>query len=89
MVQVVRTEEDLDQVSRYMTKTWFQTQHQLASQTRMAADDWYMDWKLLAEFHATVDSRRVARQHRFDRRSGAVTRSSVTAVWKAGRILRK
>jgi len=91
MVQLVRTDEDLEKVCRYMTKTWFQTQHQLASQTRIAADDSYMDWKLLREFHARVDPARAARKHRFDRCSGAIVPShSATGTWKAlGRILSK
>jgi hypothetical protein len=91
MVQLVRTEDDLEKVCRYMTKTWVQTQHQLASQARMAADDSYMDFKLLRDFHAPVDPARVARKHRLDRRSGAVLPShGAASAWKAlGRILSK
>jgi hypothetical protein len=54
MVQLVRTEDDLEKVCRYMTKTWVQTQHQLAMQARTPADDPFMDWKLLRDFHAAV-----------------------------------
>jgi hypothetical protein len=90
MVQVVRTEADLDTICRYMTKSWFQSQHQLATRAGQLTSEHAMDWKLLSDFHAPVPPSRQARRHRFDRKSGAVMSDTAHGVWKVrGRTIRK
>jgi hypothetical protein len=90
MVQLVRTEADLDAICRYMTKSWFQSQHQLATRAGQPTLEHAMDWKLLSDFHAPVPLHRQARRHRFDRKSGAVISDTANAVWKVrGRTIRK
>ncbi len=84
MVQIVRTEEDLRQVCRYMAKSCGQTQHQLSTRAAMAADDPFLDWKELDSFHAEVDPLGMARRHRLDPITGIIVpHTGANETWKA------
>jgi len=50
MVQVIRTADDLENVSRYVTKEWRYTTEQLALRTHVPLDDWAMPAFELREF---------------------------------------
>ncbi len=50
MVQVVQTSDDLERVSRYITKEWRYTTEQLALRTHIPLNDWAMPAFELQEF---------------------------------------
>ncbi|MES2255153.1 MAG: hypothetical protein V4559_08940 [Pseudomonadota bacterium] len=86
MVQIVRHEDDLGEVARYMTKTWSQSQHRLAGFASDVFVEQSTDWKFLDEFHASVDPSRIARQDRFDRITGALKPRAANASWKTNGV---
>ena len=90
MVQMVRSAADLEKVCDYITKTWNQTTHQLASRLTTANYDQVLDCKLLSEFHQTVDPAKYARIWRIDPRTGGrVLDLDMPLAWKSmGRVLR-
>jgi hypothetical protein len=83
MVQLIRNAEDLEKVARYMTKSWFQSQHYLSTCPNDELVEQSMDWKLLSDFHAGVPLNRQARQHRIDRMSGNPLTKTASALWKS------
>ncbi len=53
MVQVLRTQEDVREVSHYITKEWRLSTEQLAARSRVPLMDWAMDYYELQEFFPT------------------------------------
>jgi len=83
MVQLVRDPSDLDEVARYMTKSWFQSQHRLTTSKCDTFVGKSLDWKFLSDFHASVPKDRQARQCRLDRNTGLPLTNSAHSSWKS------
>jgi hypothetical protein len=73
-----------------MTKTWFQSTHNLAARATVQSYDPVLDWKELREFHASVAVSSFARPYRIDPITGVETLYlDNPIVWKSkGRVVR-
>jgi hypothetical protein len=85
MVQVVRTRKDLQKVCDYLTKTWHQSSHQLASRDVTRSYDAALDWTELCEFHTSMPPSQYARCYRIE----PGTRTKILnldnpIIWKSG-----
>lgn len=85
MVQMVRTPKDLDKVCNYMTKTWYQSTHQLAARDVTRSYEPVHDWRQLSEFHETVPPSQYARIYRIEPETRTkILDLDMPFVWKTG-----